>query len=1275
MENLVDGAIAPDGVELRALHDYDSLRRQTYDGVKKAVIESFPQSYNGYRMEVSDVDYEGPEIASYDDQKKALLQNKYLARKLRGNVRLVDEKTGDVLDEQRMSLMRVPMITERGSTIHGGNEYYSIMQERLLPGIYTRRQENGGLETQVNPRPTTGRDIRVGFDPETQQYRLKISTSDLHLYSLLKDIGYDDEDLKKRWGEELFDANSGKYDARVFEKAFQKLVPPHLRREKSEYSRDEKARMIREAFDRIEVNRRVAERNLPGMFNAKLAQNFLAQHLGRVLADKEMVKVAEALDFVPDITAERVAGDFWWQIGAEPATADFLIDGPAPVKSAALLDEFKPDLGEKDMREAYNALYAGVGPRLAGMKAWPEKWYSPEADQMGWVSWYRKFADGMRTDDDDRQIQRWKRFKAREGAKFRRNPTARLGFSLRNWAIDPLKLLDRPEDRKRLAAEMADYKSQETQKYLAKKAAFSVPEIRAIAQFLNREHGAGLDVSQPAPVLEEQLLEYIMGDGDVDAGLLQAGIDGAEKAYDDVVEMSKSANEGDPLSQMQLAKAMADQKRYGAKQAILYGLMKDRPESFVVDSDEGDIVGITHVPTGFQIHTRKAAVPAEVGARKRAVIIKGNPEHIQDNELADKFYGDLEGLLGQSGYSVQFDAGEPKTEPPAADLWVGHSRGGDRLRFAPPTTRTVRVDDFQTWDGEDPRAASHYELTEALRDALRGEKATNPPGIPQSEILKHAAEEKITPVEHTWDEFFSCDGRCDKCGDNVKEASCCGHDQAAFLGDPNTKCAFDDPTKTTATKQASLAPDQDNSAFQAELNQSSIPADITFFVGGDRVEISPGDWHDEDEVAAAEALAHQHFNVVDTEPEAGRPSWATEVMTKESVVKKRGDKWVLLTKDESRALGTHDSAEEAYAQEYAIQKSEERRKKAAAPEWDGYQQDFSDPEADVDSVIERLQDQLGSGEITEEEALNRFRYVMWGELPGSREKAAKEVQTNDIKKWTRGRRMARMLTEEPKSEAQAEAGNYPKGKFFMRGLEFTIENKRGSTRRGWNSDGSVAWECEMKSDYGYVRRTESERDGDHIDVFIGENLESDIVYVIDQIDQKTGKFDEHKCMVGYQSMPDAKKAYLDCYTRGWKVGKITPITFDQFKDWCFNGDTNKEMAKTRFLAKVARVEKTIAVDLDGTWAKHVPGDFDPRVIGKPIPEMTAKIRRWLREGKRVVVFTARAAKKSNIPHVKSWMLEHDLPELEVTNEKTPDMVRFYDDRARHVKKDTGKLSS
>jgi len=55
-----------------------------------------------------------------------------------------------------------------------------------------------------------------------------------------------------------------------------------------------------------------------------------------------------------------------------------------------------------------------------------------------------------------------------------------------------------------------------------------------------------------------------------------------------------------------------------------------------------------------------------------------------------------------------------------------------------------------------------------------------------------------------------------------------------------------------------------------------------------------------------------------------------EGLTKEAVVRKQGNKWLLLTQDGSRVLGAHNTAKEAYAQEYAIQKSQERRQKIAA---------------------------------------------------------------------------------------------------------------------------------------------------------------------------------------------------------------------------------------------------------------------------------------------------------------------------------------------------------
>ena len=74
----------------------------------------------------------------------------------------------------------------------------------------------------------------------------------------------------------------------------------------------------------------------------------------------------------------------------------------------------------------------------------------------------------------------------------------------------------------------------------------------------------------------------------------------------------------------------------------------------------------------------------ENAERLTAVIIKGNPKYISNhNDFYEEIKRFLEGLPPQ-GYEVSFDVGAPRTSPPKADLWIGHSRGSDRLEGAVP---------------------------------------------------------------------------------------------------------------------------------------------------------------------------------------------------------------------------------------------------------------------------------------------------------------------------------------------------------------------------------------------------------------------------------------------------------------------------------------------------------------------------------------------------------------------------------------------------------------
>ncbi len=138
------------------------------------------------------------------------------------------------------------------------------------------------------------------------------------------------------------------------------------------------------------------------------------------------------------------------------------------------------------------------------------------------------------------------------------------------------------------------------------------------------------------------------------------------------------------------------------------------------------------------------------------------------------------------------------------------------------------------------------------------------------------------------------------------------------------------------------------------------------------------------------------------------------------------------------------------------------------------------------------------------------------------------------------------------TEAQKKAGNYKKGHVKIQGFDITIENPKGAIRKGVDDNGK-AWSTEMKNHYGYFKNTEG-KDGDHIDVFIGDNPNSKRIFVVDQVNPKTKEFDESKVMLGFDTEDEAKKAYLSNYSKDWKGFKdITYVDIDTFRDWLYDG--------------------------------------------------------------------------------------------------------------------------
>ena len=148
------------------------------------------------------------------------------------------------------------------------------------------------------------------------------------------------------------------------------------------------------------------------------------------------------------------------------------------------------------------------------------------------------------------------------------------------------------------------------------------------------------------------------------------------------------------------------------------------------------------------------------------------------------------------------------------------------------------------------------------------------------------------------------------------------------------------------------------------------------------------------------------------------------------------------------------------------------------------------------------------------------------------------------------------------TDAQKEAGNYRKEHISFQGLPISIETRKGSTRSG-TGPGGHKWSVKLPYDYGYIKRTEG-ADGDHVDVCIGPYGQSDHVFVVDQHDHRSGKFDEHKVMLGYRTKSEAEHAYIGGFSDGKgkaRMKAVVAMPMAQFKQWLKRGNTKSPIER------------------------------------------------------------------------------------------------------------------
>lgn len=187
--------------------DYKNTFANITKNTANAITSHFPIVGKERTLVIDNVMVEEPKY-DLDKEVDAKYHGRTVTTPVYGNVKLLDNKTGAVLDQnKRAKLMRLPVYTSRGTFIIGGNEYNVAMQNRRKPGIYPIRRDTGEIEAEFNIAGGAKERLRMDMDPSTGKFKFAIGGAKKDLYPILRAAGITDDQIEARLGRDVLDAN------------------------------------------------------------------------------------------------------------------------------------------------------------------------------------------------------------------------------------------------------------------------------------------------------------------------------------------------------------------------------------------------------------------------------------------------------------------------------------------------------------------------------------------------------------------------------------------------------------------------------------------------------------------------------------------------------------------------------------------------------------------------------------------------------------------------------------------------------------------------------------------------------------------------------------------------------------------------------------------------------------------------------------------------------------------------------------------------------------
>lgn len=182
----------------------------TFERMKKSVTEKIQQHLqvtgNQRSLRVSNVQVEDKlDPSDISGQLDALLHGSTWGAPVVGDVELIDNKTGTILDRAKRARIAVlPKLTPRFSVIVDGTERIVRNQLRLRPGVYTVAGPADTMKSQINTSKGTGK-LSILFDPRKTVWSLSVNRAkSIPMFDVMKVLGVSEDRMKQVLGEDVF---------------------------------------------------------------------------------------------------------------------------------------------------------------------------------------------------------------------------------------------------------------------------------------------------------------------------------------------------------------------------------------------------------------------------------------------------------------------------------------------------------------------------------------------------------------------------------------------------------------------------------------------------------------------------------------------------------------------------------------------------------------------------------------------------------------------------------------------------------------------------------------------------------------------------------------------------------------------------------------------------------------------------------------------------------------------------------------------------------------